>query len=476
MKKSKLINLLLFFIFFNSIFGDDDCSDYIMTKYNACNAVNLGTSEKKCVYINDQCKEQIADCHLYTGSDAAECEAIIPKSDPYRTKCFYDGNYCRAKSITSCTDYKPGLPKEFCNNIYLYNGAKCHLVDNECQTYYSECSHYTGNNQSICESIELESPNKYCSYKDNRCVEERKTVLTCDSYKSGQDREYCNNIYLDNYNKYCLFYNNKCSEYYKYCSDYDGTNIYICHSNIPLNYDLYKCFFREGKCIEQRKICSDYKEGEDYNTCEKIIPDDYKKGCKIIGGQCKEVYKSCEYYEGNKQKECESIIPYDPSRYKCVFNNGSCKTEIKTSCEDYEKGKDSHYCINIQISDNNKHCVFINGECKESYRECYYGENDSYVCDSIITQNGRKCKYEDNTCKDKTMECSEYTLFLDNDGGHSCKSIDPKNEMKKCVYSNYNCKEEDKYCLDFTSYVTKEICEKALTSSNLVPVMQYQMQ
>ena len=74
------------------------------------------------------------------------------------------------------------------------------------------------------------------------------------------------------------------------------------------------------------------------------------------------------------------------------------------------------------------------------------------------------CVY-DNGCKDKTMKCSEYTSILDIDEGQSCVSIYPSNVMKKCTYSNHNCNEEDKYCTDFTSYATKEICEKAPTSS-----------
>ena len=469
MNKSIIISSLLLFISFNSILGDSGCSYYDVAKFEACTNINLGASSKSCVYLNDQCKEQIAECDLYQGSVASECEAIIPQSNPYGAKCVFTDQRCQQKEITSCSDYKSGLPKEFCNRISISEGVGCHLVNNECKIHYYDCSYYTGEDKNICESIEPSSDNPYksCSFTNNQCKAVKKTGLTCDSYKSGQDPEYCYYIELDNSQKYCEFYDNKCKEYFKKCSDYDGTNEQECNSNIPENYYVYKCVYKQGKCTEQQKTCSDYKEGEDYDYCEDINLANEKKECRIINGKCTEVNKPvCEYYEGTDKNECESIIPSNHLN-KCVYTGGICKEEQKTSCSEFTKGDDEYYCTNIQPTENNKYCVFTNSKCKESFNQCGdYKETDESICNSIIPQNGGKCEYKSNSCQEKAMMCSEFTSILDLDGGHSCEKINPSNYLKKCVYSNYSCKEEDKYCLEFTSDATKEICEKAHTSSN----------
>lgn len=469
MNKSIIISSLLLFTSFNSILGDDDCSYYDVVKFEACKNVNLGSSGKSCVYLNDECKEQIAECNLYQGSNASECEAIIPQSNSYGTRCVFTNQECQPKEITSCSEYKSGLPEEFCNRISISEGVGCHFVNNECKTHYYYCSAYTGGDKNTCESIESNSDDPYesCSFTNNQCKKVKKTGLSCDSYKSGQDPEYCYYIELEDSKKYCEFYNNKCKEYFKKCSDYNGTNEEECNSNIPENYDEYKCVYKEGKCTEQQKTCSDYKEGEDYDYCEEISLDSENKKCQIINGKCTEVNQPvCEDYKGTNKNECQSIIPVNHLN-KCVYTGGTCKEEPKTSCSEFTKGDDEYYCRDIQLTDYNKYCVFTNNECKESYNECsYYTGTDESICSSIIPQNGGKCEYKSNSCQAKTMMCSEFTSILDLDGGHSCERIYPSNELKKCVYSNYSCNEEDKYCLEFKSDATKEICEKALTSSN----------
>ena len=464
---NKSAYLLLLSISLISVLGDDGCSYYSVEKFNTCSKIRLADSSKSCVYLNNECKEQLADCSLYAGSVAAECESIIPWS-PYSYKCVFKNNKCESEPINSCSDYKSGLPEEFCNYISPSNGGSCHLVSNECKLYYPECSDYKGNEKNVCESIELENPYKICSYTGNECVEKTKTGVTCKSFEAGQDEDYCYEIELENGKKYCGFYDNKCTEYFKKCSDYDGTNEKECNSNIPENYYEYKCVYKDGKCTEQKKSsCSDYKEGEDEDYCEDITLSDENKGCKLVDGQCKEVIQACDSYKGKDQKECESITPKNYYSYKCVFKGEKCQQEQKT-CSDYKKGEDSYYCTGIHLSDyNNKHCTFENDECKESYRECsYYTGNDESKCKSIITQNGGRCVFEGNTCKDKVTTCSGFTSLLDEDNGQSCEKISPSDVFKKCVYSNYNCKEEDKYCTEFTSDATKEICEKAPTSSN----------
>lgn len=185
--------------------------------------MHLSSSGKSCAYINDECKEQIADCRLYEGTKASECEAIIPKDDPYSTKCVFKGNTCQPEQITSCEEFSSLLPKHLCNKVSLPNGGSCELVNNEEYNHYSSCADYHGDDKNTCESIELHDPYKYCSYEGNACVEKTRTEkLSCNSYKSGQDDYYCEKIKLEDSKKHCKIYgifNPKCNEFYKKCSD-----------------------------------------------------------------------------------------------------------------------------------------------------------------------------------------------------------------------------------------------------------------
>lgn len=143
-----VIYLLLLISSFSFILGDDYCSNFDNFKSEACQSVQLADSSKICVYVNNQCKEQLADCNLYTGSDQSECEAIIPKFS--YSKCVFKNNQCQSEEKTSCSDYKSGLPSSYCDNIQISNGGQCHLVNNECKERYYDCTQYTGNDQKTC--------------------------------------------------------------------------------------------------------------------------------------------------------------------------------------------------------------------------------------------------------------------------------------------------------------------------------------
>ena len=55
--KNIIIYLLLFLSAFYSILGEEGCDQYLATKFDACRNVHLSSSDKSCVYINDECKE-----------------------------------------------------------------------------------------------------------------------------------------------------------------------------------------------------------------------------------------------------------------------------------------------------------------------------------------------------------------------------------------------------------------------------------
>ena len=430
MNKPTIIYLLLLFSFFTSSLGEE-CSEYNELKPHICSFVQLEATDKSCVYINNECKELPKKCSDYTGSVAAECQSINPRSytDEAFKACIFENNSCQLKEFTKCTDYKAGLPEEFCESIYQSDGARCKLVNNECKSYYDSCIRSLDKN--TCESIELDNPFRKCSYsQENGCKEIQKPGITCDSYKSGMETYYCTNIELEDPLKHCVFYDNKCSEYYIDCTSITGdSKENECNSNILKKYEN-KCLYKDNQCTEVPKTCSDHKEGDGYYDCKYLQASSDDKECRVIDGQCKEVDKT-----------------------------------QKASCSDYKKGLDEEFCTEIQLEDTNKHCVLTNNECKEYYRGCSYISEES-VCKSVTLQTGGKCEFKNNACKDKTMQCSEYTTFLDADEGKTCLNLIPSNVMKKCTYSNYNCSEEDKLCTEFTSGATKEICEKAPTSSN----------
>jgi hypothetical protein len=431
MNKPTIIYLLLLFSFFTSSLGEE-CSYYNELKPKLCESVKLDASDKSCVYINNECKELPKECNKYTGSVAAECQSINPTANtwnPFKA-CIYENNSCQLKEFTKCSEYKAGLPEEFCENINPSDGTSCKLVNNECTSYYPFCSSYQGEDKNTCESIELANPFKQCSYSGGVCQEKQKPDITCGSYKSGVDPYYCTTIKLEDPLKHCVFYDNKCSEYYIDCTSITGdSKENECNSNILEKYEN-KCLYKDNQCTEVPKTCSDHKEGDSYTACKSLKASSDDKECRVIDGQCKEVVKT-----------------------------------QKPSCSDYKKGLDEEFCYKIQLEDKNKHCSLRNNECKEYYRGCSYISEES-VCNSITLANGGKCVFKNNACTDKTMQCSEYTTILDADQGQSCLNIIPSNVMKKCAYSDYNCSEEDKLCTEFTSGATKEICEKAPTSSN----------
>ena len=152
MNKPTIIYILLLLVFFTSSLGEE-CSDYNDAKPYVCGSLKLDATDKKCVYVNNECKELPNQCSDYKGSVAAECQSINPTAytDNIFKACIFESNSCRLKEFNYCFDYKAGLPKEFCENIYQPNGARCKLVNNECKSYYYSCYVYPGEYKSICE-------------------------------------------------------------------------------------------------------------------------------------------------------------------------------------------------------------------------------------------------------------------------------------------------------------------------------------
>ena len=342
-----------------------------------------------------------------------------------------------------------------CSYIKLTDENKhCAFINNECKEQPRECSLYTGSIAEECESIiPASNPyNKKCVYREG-CQEESKT---CSDYKIGQPRDFCYAIHSEDYR--CVLINGNCvkkSKYYS-CSDYTGDDSSICES-IYL-YNPYKvCKIKNGKCTEEVAktglSCNDYKEGQDSDYCTKIILDDDKKYCDLVGFECKEFYKECSSLEGNNQEECELNKPEDKS-YKCIYNNGKCQQEHKECSE----GKDNDSCEDIKPIDENKSCFFTGNQCKEVYNDCSIG--NEATCSSIIPDDYKKCIYEGGQCTEVYRECKEYekgkNIF------DFCEDNGLGSSTKYCLFYNNECQEHYIKCSDYTGG-DKNVCESIIT-------------
>ena len=352
-KKYGFIFLLI--LNFNFILSEDECSKYFSRyKIIACSKVPLEKEGKQCAYINGECKEIEYLCENYEGSNAEECEGILPEDDPYSSKCIFDNGKCKKVSKT-CSDYKVGQPEEFCYFINN-NGEGCHYRNGNCSegVFYYSCEQYDGEDKKICEAITLNNPTQKCKYDtDYGC----QTVSIKQKNCQISDTDFCYEIELEDDKKHCFISSDECKEFYKSCSlitDEDE-----CNANIPEDSIRFKCAYKNGKC--------DY---EPINKCETFLRDEYcneiklpnkNKTCRYLAEGCIETYKQCEFYNGTNQQECESIAPDNYIKIKCVFSEGKCKSEKRTSCsDDYAlRGYGSYMDICNSIEPNDKEIICV---------------------------------------------------------------------------------------------------------------------
>ena len=88
---------------------------FYKAKSGVCRSVKLDESDKSCVYLDDEYKELPKECSEYKGSVANECESILPEA--YNTMCIFENNTCKSKRVSSCSDFKVGLPEEICEKL-----------------------------------------------------------------------------------------------------------------------------------------------------------------------------------------------------------------------------------------------------------------------------------------------------------------------------------------------------------------------
>ena len=166
-----------------------ECGDAQNAK--ECSLITPTSSNKECIYLNGQCKEQYEDCEAYNnnGKETIEqtvCESIVLADTSY--KCVFQSGTptkcVQQKKYSTCSEFK----KDDYEYVCTYDSIKFTSlsIDYKCAYSNSACSEVQKNclelsnepevNEEICESAPTSGNNKYCSLKADKsgCEEKEK--------------------------------------------------------------------------------------------------------------------------------------------------------------------------------------------------------------------------------------------------------------------------------------------------------------
>ena len=450
-----------------------------------CLTFDTRNEQTNCILVNDyQCKEQYRTCEIYdslSDKNEKECNSIVYYGEP-SSKCVFENNHCTKKK----KECKEITDSTVCNSHVLDDTNKmCVFENGQCKEEYKSCSDYNNvakKNEKNCKAIKIYSADKTnvdytkkCIYKNNVCQEE--SLTQCSDYDSDLDKKYCTKIDLGSYKK-CVIKDNKCTQIYITCPENrEEITKEECESIIPLD-ESKKCNFEgTNNCAQKEKECSEYT-GTDSYVCQKCISTESDKKCFIENRKCVAKYTECEKYAGNDSEICKKIIPYDNiygDIWKCVMGETNCEKALK-KCEEVNSYQECE-SLSLQLT-GNKNCVFIGGKCKEQYKDCQsYNVNGveaikKDICESIVIKDitGKiKCSYtESGSCEISSKECTD---FKPENYAYMCGSL-PDLIGKtlpigiKCFYTNSECSDINQSCSELSSNsdVTNEICAVAPTS------------
>ena len=114
-----------------------DCIEF--KTEDECNLHLPEDNNKRCIFINETCKEEYKNCDIYNDTiplekrNDSECESIIPKyNDNKIYKCVFENSNC-IKQIILCEDYK-GNDEKYCSSLTANDDKHfyCTLKDNKC--------------------------------------------------------------------------------------------------------------------------------------------------------------------------------------------------------------------------------------------------------------------------------------------------------------------------------------------------------
>ena len=455
---------------------DKECKD--ITGEYLCEYFTPKDTDKICVYVNSQCKEQYKTCELYNtkvteaNKKSEDCKAIqiyiSYNNFDTSSKCVYDDTTktC-SKRKKECSDF---TTESTCNSYRPEDtNKKCIFISNKCEEQYKTCELYNAQstkNADTCNKIQpyettYDSLDAYskCVYEDSQC---KRVSKSC----SELTESYCSNHVVDD-DHICFYEDNQCKQVYKSCSSYNKEtnkneanckkvkefNSYGSYGYIDYSY---KCVYKDGNCEKQKLTkCEDYESGLEEYYCTYITFNSNKK-CVFNNNRCETKYTECPGSSGDviTKEVCEAITP-STNYYKCELDSNNKCVQVRKKCSEYN-GTYPYNCYNCATSDNNKKCVISEGKCVEKYAKCssYTGTNEA-ECKSIIPyndygtslENSQKCVYESNKCVMKKKECSEMKTK------NLCENLSPDDTDKQCVYINNNCEEQ---YLDCDTYSNNE--------------------
>ena len=324
--------------------------DYMCSSDISKNAEVDDPTNKICISDSWKCKEEYKSCSHYNSAveiakrNKNDCESILNIDDYsssfpnilYSKICEFDevNSVCNQKDITSCNEYKIGLPRDFCERIQLSDNSKrCRYINNKCEEYRS-CNDYSGGNKNICEAIIIGDPQFKCKFDE-----------TIGCYQTKKE-----------------------------CSDDIIEDLYECSLHISLD-PLKHCIIRDNKCVEEFKTCESYSVNVKKDVCENIILLDNEQYKKCVfessSGLCKTERKTCEDFKLFDQKtECEDIHPL-VGNSKCVFHNDICvNTSLVCSELDKLNGANEELCNQASTTNTNLICSLKNDKsgCQEIER------------------------------------------------------------------------------------------------------------
>ena len=157
-----------------------------------CSLITPTSSNKKCIYLNGQCKEQYEDCDAYNknGKETIEqtvCESIVLADTSY--KCVFQSGTptkcVQQKKYSTCSEFKKDDYEYVCTSlgsnplISLSIDYKCAYSNSACSEVQKNCLELSNEpkvDEEICESAPTSGNNKYCSLKADKsgCEEKEK--------------------------------------------------------------------------------------------------------------------------------------------------------------------------------------------------------------------------------------------------------------------------------------------------------------
>lgn len=363
-----------------------------------CIAINED-SYSECAWDTDECVKKPNKCDSTTHNSPAACDHIhINKTH----ECKYIENSCvEVKYYSNCNLYT-GTERAICEFIIPPESNKrCILLnDKQCVSVPKECEDYKNNSEYECINNYKPLDEDYkCVFTGGSCTGVLKQKEYC--YQGDKSKEICEAIIPknngENYSIKCKFEDSKCVRVEKPCEDYTPGGSEICSSIIPKDQNK-KCILRNTQCVEEYKTCKAYNDDKSVTsisktTCESIISNDGKK-CKYTAG------------DGQNKATCTS----DTTN---ICDNTLFDQEVSLSSA----------CASIKLSDISKKCYFENGECSSKSKTClelvFNGNEEGIenMCKSAKTSDDDEKKCIISSDKKRCLEVDKDLVIEDEPSG-----------------------------------------------------------